>query len=206
MVVTSICQTLPIECELDVTSLANLPDNHPAPPPGGAGESSLKVRALFDQEESPLLRYAYSLVGRRAVAEEIVQDVFLQLHTLWDEVESPRAWLFRSVRNRSFKHNRDNKREVLTDEHDEAPTEAAKSETPEDVMLRKEAVGNLRLFVEELDEDDRQLVKLKYFDGLKYRDISERTGLSVGNVGYRLHHLLKGLAERMRQLGIDGLS
>ena len=75
-----------------------------------AGVSELTLQSLFDSEETPLLRYAFSLVGRRAVAEEIVQEVFLQLHAHWDEVDSPKAWLFTSVRNRAFKHLRDNKR------------------------------------------------------------------------------------------------
>lgn len=55
----------------------------------------------------------------------------------------------------------------------------------------------------ELTESDQQLVNMKYFENLKYREISERTGLSVGNVGYRLHHILKELASKLRPLGID---
>ena len=35
----------------------------------------------------------------------------------------------------------------------------------------------------ELNERDQLLIKLKYFEGLKYNEISERTGMSVGNVG-----------------------
>lgn len=54
----------------------------------------MRAAQLFDQEETALLRYAFSYVGRHEVAEEIVQEVFLQLHTRWDEVETPRAWLF----------------------------------------------------------------------------------------------------------------
>ena len=69
-----------------------------------------------------------------------------------------------------------------------------------------EAAGTLRLILEELSEADRQLVNLKYFESLKYRDISERTGLSISNVGYRLHHILKELAQKLDQLGIDGIS
>lgn len=48
------------------------------------------LRTLFDGEESSLLRFAFSLAGRRAVAEEIVQEFFLQLHTKWSEVNEPR--------------------------------------------------------------------------------------------------------------------
>ena len=76
--------------------------------------------------------------------------------------------------------------------------------TAESVANR--ATGALRKILAELEETDRQLVMLKYFDGLKYRDISAQTGLSVSNVGYRLHHILKDLAARLRPLGIDEIS
>ena len=45
---------------------------------------------------------------------------------------------------------------------------------------------------------------MKYFEGLKYSQISQRTGMSVGNVGYRLHHILKGLADSLRRAGVEG--
>ncbi len=58
----------------------------------------------------------------------------------------------------------------------------------------------------ELEEADRCLVHLKYFENRRYREIGEATGMSIGNVGYRLHHILKELAEKLRQMGIDGVS
>ena len=164
------------------------------------------LRELFDSEESSLLRYAFSLTGRRAVAEEIVQEVFLRLHTQWDEVQSPRAWLYRSVRNRAFNHHRDNKREILSFDGRDRQSVGSDDDTPDSRLLRRELSAELRLIIEELADDDRQLVKLKYFQNLKYCDISAQTGLSIGNVGYRLHHILKGLAEKLRRLGIDDLS
>ncbi len=173
---------------------------------GAQGLSELTLQTLFDTEETPLLRYAFALIGRRAVAEEIVQEVFLQLHTHWDDVESPRAWLFRSVRNRAYNYIRDNQREILEIDDGNVQSPNAEDETPEATLLRMEAIGALRQIVEELDETDRQLVKLRYFEGLKYRDISAQTGLSISNVGYRLHHILKELAGKLRPLGIDGMS
>lgn len=168
----------------------------------GQGVDGLTLWTLFESEETPLLRYAFALTGRRAVAEEIVQDVFLQLHKNWDQVETPKAWLMRSVRNRAFSYIRDNKREVLS--HDgNTPISSADEETPEEMLVRMEAAGALRQSLAELNETDRKLVKLKYFEGLKYSEISSKTGLSVGNVGYRLHHILKQLAEKLRPLGID---
>ena len=77
----------------------------------------LTLEEVFFEEESPLLRYAFGLLGRRELAEEVVQDAFLKLHEHWEEVEIPRAWLFRCVRNFAFNILRKNKRETL----DEAP-------------------------------------------------------------------------------------
>lgn len=161
--------------------------------------------ALFESEETPLLRYAFSLTGRRAIAEEIVQEVFLQLHANWEGVDNPRAWLFRSVRNRSYNHQRDGRREVGGDEISVAAA-ASEDDTPEEVLQRLEAAGFLRLLLAELEEADRRLVQLKYFEDLRYREIAERTEMSIGNVGYRLHHILKQLADKLRHLGIDGIS
>ncbi len=188
----------------NISAMPNTPPDH-GPIGDGARVSNRKdgsIQSLFIAEESPLLRYAFGLTGRRAIAEELVQEVFLQLHTHWETVENPKAWLYRSVRNRAYNHHRDNKREVFTDKIQEP--QAEKSESPENVLQRMEASGFLRMLVSELSKDDRQLVELKYFEDLKYRDIAEQTGLSVGNVGYRLHHILKELATKLKQLGIEG--
>ena len=172
----------------------------PGSEPGNSPEKP-DIRSLFEAEESPLLRYAFSLTGRRAVAEELVQEVFMQLYNHWDTVENPKAWLYRSVRNRSYNHNRDHKREVLTDKDQ---SESSNKDTPGELLQRMEAAGFLRLLISELEAKDRQLIELKFYKDLKYTEISEQTGLSVGNVGYRLHHILKNLAARLRELGIDG--
>jgi RNA polymerase sigma-70 factor (ECF subfamily) len=173
---------------------------------GAQEDKAIALRTLFDSEETPLLRYAFSLIGQRAVAEDIVQDVFLKLHKHWDEVDSPQAWLFRSVRNGVCDHIRNHRREILGSDHGATHEPDDRLESPEVTLLRGEATGTLRQLLDELDETDRQLVTLKYFEGLSYCGISSRTGLSEGNVGYRLHHILKALAAKLRPLGIDGIS
>jgi len=65
---------------------------------------------LFEREESAVLGFAIGLVGRRAVAEELVQEAFLRLHQLWGQVDNPRAWLYRSLRNLALNHLRDHSR------------------------------------------------------------------------------------------------
>jgi RNA polymerase sigma-70 factor (ECF subfamily) len=159
------------------------------------------VAALFESEESGLLRFAIGLVGRRTVAEELVQETFLRFHQVADEVENPRGWLYRSLRNLALNHLRDRPAESALDE-ERAPAHDA--QLPAETLGREEAVGLVRLLLAEMPAEDRHLIQLKYHEELKYQEISRRSGLSVGNVGYRLHHLLKGLAESLRRAGIEG--
>lgn len=163
-------------------------------------EEKPTLRQVFAAEESPLLRFAYGLVGQRETAEDLVQEAFLRLHEHWEEVSNPRAWLFRSIRNLALNHLRDHRREtsIETGREWESP-----SPDPEQALGKLEAIGTLQLLVSELHEDDRQLISLKYHEGLKYDQISQRTGLSVSNVGYKLHHSLKHLADSLRRLGVE---
>jgi RNA polymerase sigma factor (sigma-70 family) len=163
-------------------------------------EEKSSLRQVFATEESPLLRYAYGLVGQRETAEDLVQDAFVKLHAHWDEVTHPRAWLFRCVRNLSLSHIRDHKRETPIGEGQEFQSPDL---GPEQALGKLEAIGTLQLLVAELHEDDRALISLKYREGLKYDQISQRTGLSVSNVGYKLHHALKNLADSLRRLGVE---
>jgi RNA polymerase sigma factor (sigma-70 family) len=175
----------------------------------GNGESPLRwsmkdgivsLRALFDTEESALLRYAYGVVGQREEAEDLVQEAFLRLHQHWQDVENPRAWLYRSIRNMALNHLRDHRREVSIGEDREWAGEAPQAD---EVLSRMEAVGVLRMLLAEMPERDKELIAWKYDKGLSYEEMSKRSGLSVSNVGYKLHHLLKGLAHGMRRMGVE---
>jgi RNA polymerase sigma-70 factor (ECF subfamily) len=163
-------------------------------------DPKLTIAALFESEESALLRYAIGLVRRPSVAEDLVQETFLRLHPIWREVENPRGWVYRTLRNLALNHLRDHR------EPSELQEETAKSPAalPAEELERNEALGLVRTLLAELPEEDRTLIQFKYHEDLKYQEISRRTGLSVSNVGYRLHHLLKGLADGLRKAGIQG--
>ena len=177
---------------------------------GGVPPTSLE--AVFEAEQRPLLRYAFGLVGRREVAEELVQDAFLRLHQHWEEVRQPRAWLFRCVRNRAYNHLRDHKREMLSSSDTSESQGAADSgvkrqmgqEAPDDVLGKLEAAGLLHVLVQKLDARDREILRMKYVEGATYLEIAQQAGMSVGNVGWRLHHLLKNLADGLRRSGVEG--
>jgi RNA polymerase sigma-70 factor (ECF subfamily) len=173
-------------------------------PNAAAMEDKPTLRQVFDAEESALLRFAHGLTGQRETAEDIVQDAFLKLHTHWHEVQQPRPWLFRCVRNLALNHLRDNKR---TSSIETNPQTSKEWETPipdpNAALGKLEAIGTLQLLISQLPEADRTLVSLKYLSGLRYEEIAVQTQLTVSNVGYKLHHTLKSLASSLRQLGIE---
>ena len=58
------------------------------------------------------------------------------------------------------------------------------------------------LGMDALDERSREVVRMKFTENLSYKEISVRTGLKIGHVGYLLHHALKAMAEELSKNGV----
>jgi RNA polymerase sigma factor (sigma-70 family) len=164
------------------------------------------IEELFGALESPLLGYALRLTGQRGVAEDIVQDAFMKLHEQFEDVREPRKWLYRTVHNLALNHRRDTGKIVSLEEKSEETSGGAETADPQPLpdeqIVRLEGIGLVRLSLETLDKRSRELVQMKFHDGLSYKEIAGRTGLSVSNVGYVLHHALKAIADELAKNGI----
>jgi len=180
-------------------------NDSPAAPAAGepvaaTGSRPASIAELFEAEESALLRFALGIVRHRDIAEELVQESFLRLQRLWTQIENPRGWIYRCLRNLALNHLRDYPPQAELAE-ERTPDEAR---LPREKLGRDEAVGTVRMLLAELPEADRNLVQLKFVEELSYEEISRRTGLSLGNVGFRLHRILKLMLKRMNRAGIEG--
>jgi RNA polymerase sigma-70 factor (ECF subfamily) len=156
------------------------------------------IEEVFAALESPLLAYARRLVGDFAAAEDVVQDAFMKLHSQFQQVRTPQPWLYRTVHNLAVDHQRLASRIVLVDDRnseDMPANDTADSQPmPDEQIARWEGIGLVRLVLETLDARSRELIRLRFEEELSYKDIAESTGLTVGNVGYILHHALKAMA------------
>ena len=158
---------------------------------------------LFIEEECRFIQFAYGIVGQREIAEEMVQEMFYRLHEHWDEVDRPRPWAYKALRNLCISCLRDRKRKGnLENEYGELTDQ--ENEEPDQELIRLETNGMVRLFISELTEKDQELIKLKYTEEVSYAEIARRTGLSISNVGYRLHHIIRGLSDSLKRAGMTG--
>ena len=74
-----------------------------------------------------------------------------------------------------------------------------RGKSPLEIFEIKEGGEKIRAAVKILPEDSRQVISLAYFQGLKYREITERLGIPIGTVKSKLHHaksLLKELVAK----------
>jgi RNA polymerase sigma-70 factor (ECF subfamily) len=164
------------------------------------------IEELFMALESPLLAYAFRFVGQVELAEDIVQEVFMRLHAQFEEVREPKKWLYRTVHNLALNHQRDSRKIVSLElKHEEATENLDTTDPqplPDEQIARLEGIGLVRLSMKALDKRSRELVRLKFNEGLTYKEIAGKTGLTISHVGYLLHHAMKAIADELAKNGV----
>ncbi len=174
---------------------------------GAAAPPCATIVEWFDTLEAPLLTYARRLLADPALAEDMVQEAFMRLHAQFDQVRQPRSWLYRTVHNLALNHRRQSGRIVAlasTTTGDDAPATEPPDPLPppDEELARAEGIGLVRRQLQHLSSRDQELLRLKFNEELSYQEISQRTGLTVGHVGYLLHHSLKSLAAELAKAGL----
>ena len=137
---------------------------------------------VFRRRYEPMVRVAFLLVGSQAEAEDVVQDAFARVELRWSRIDNPEGYLHRCVVNRSH-----------------------------DVLRRRRLEQRFRLLrrdeTSELQADEladalaalsprrRAAVVLRYYAGLREREIAEALGVRPGTVKSMLHRALSELRE-----------
>ena len=176
----------------------------------------------FREVVLPHLDAAYNLarfLARDAdAADDIVQDAFLRAFRAFNGYRGgdARAWLLAIVRNcaRTWANNRVRDRArceplddpVRTEGRPEGEAETREfwdpdAVTPEAVILRDGEAAFLRRAIETLPKDFREVLVLREFDDLSYREIAEITAAPIGTVMSRLARARTMLSAAWRRLG-----
>ena len=148
--------------------------------------------------------YAYQTLNDREEAMDMVQEAFTRFFKEEQKVREPKAWLYRTTRNLCISHLRKHGRMNTIGEEEQMDfldDSGGKEEDPAKKMERKEARGRVRHAISILPDDLRELIKMKFDQKMSYKEISKKSGLSVSNVGYKLHGVIKDLAVEMKAEG-----
>jgi len=158
----------------------------------------IEVTDLFDQLRAPLLRYLSAFGLSAQDSEEVVQEVFLALF-LHLRSDKPRtniqAWIFRVAHNLGLKRFHAVRKTSAAGIEQVAPADAALN--PEEQAASRQRNIKLMSVVRALPEQDRRCLYLRA-EGLRYREIVEVLGISLGAVAQSLERSLEKLSRADR--------
>lgn len=149
---------------------------------------------MLYEYEGPLLRYAFKLCNDLETARDAVQDTFMKLcREDRDKIESYLVkWLFKVCRNRVFEILRkENRMQALSKVYLEKTADS--SGTPAESAKLTDDKHVIRELMKDLPEKEQEVLRLKFQNGLSYKEISDITSLSVSNVGFILYKTIKQL-------------
>lgn len=157
---------------------------------------------LYDQTSRLVYGLAQRILANHADAEEVTSDVYSYVWrsaSTFDESRgSALAWLMVLTRSRALDRVRSRalnlKRHLSIDSAASVPSTGADAETNAWMAERTRLV---RLALEDLPEEQRELLELAYFDGLSHSELASQSGLPLGTVKTRIRMGITKLRERL---------
>ena len=152
---------------------------------------------LYDRYVQSIYRYVYSRVGGTHEAEDITSQTFMAAYESlgrYRERGQFSAWLFRIAQSKLNDHFRRSRREVGL----EAAGEILEREDALGTLIRAEELSRIRSLISHLDEDEQELIRLRYVADLSFAEIADLLGRredAVKKSVYRLLARLKGQVE-----------
>jgi len=164
-----------------------------------AGDESA-LSALYDRYSPLLFGMLMRVLNDRQAAEEVLQDLFLQLWRNAGQFDASRgslpAWLMVIGRNRAISRLRGRRdREVLEEEEGDFAGTFVSPQNIEDEAARAEMARTVSAALEKLPTEQRQAVELAYFEGMTQTEIAAKTGAPLGTVKTRVRTAMQALRQ-----------
>ena len=165
------------------------------------------LKMLINRHKSKIFTSIYLLVKDRALAEDIFQDAFLKIiKTIKDGRYAEQGkflpWAIRVAHNLCMDHFRRSKQMIpvtLPDGQDISVLFGA-GDLASDGIEKREVHDSVRRLVESLPEQQREVIVLRIYADLSFKEISELTGVSIntalGRMRYALINLRKMIVDR----------
>jgi len=166
---------------------------------------------LFNRHKDRVFAFIMSKVKDRELTEDIFQDTFIKvINSLqkgkYNEEGKFLPWMMRIAHNLIIDHFRKSSkmRKVRsTEEFDIFNLLDNGNENQEEMMIKKQIYNDLRLLVEELPLDQKEVLKLRYFEEMSFKKISLITGVSINTALGRMRYALINLRKLAEKQHID---
>ncbi len=139
---------------------------------------------LYRRTSAKLFGICIRLLGSEAEAEDVLQEVYLIVWNKADRFDpqkaSPITWLAVSARNKAIDRLR--LRRLPTDPLDSADDVGDDAPSALDVLETDQEQRRLANCLDELDEQQRSMIRSAFFDGASYPELAEREGVPLGTM------------------------
>ncbi len=166
-----------------------------------AGGDERAFADLYQLYGVPLFNYLRYLVNDEAVAEDLLQDVFV---AVWNAAKRFRGesqvktWIYHIAHNQAVSWFRRHHRIV----HAEGQEKPSGEPDLEDRMIDQWRNDQIKAALNQLSPTHREVVELAYFHNLSYNEISDVVGCPVGTVKSRMSYARRSLNIVFQQLGL----
>ncbi|WP_319591489.1 sigma-70 family RNA polymerase sigma factor [uncultured Draconibacterium sp.] len=171
--------------------------------------NQLAFKKLVDTHQKLVVNTCYGLVQNREDAEDVAQEVFVEVYRNIEKFRSDSklsTWLYRIAVNRSLNHIRDNKKHKWFQGFDDEEAAANKdllraktadSDEPEYDLENKQRALILKEAINSLPKNQKVAFTLSKYEELSYHEIAEVMDLSVSSVESLLFRAKKGLQKKL---------
>jgi len=150
-----------------------------------ARQDEAALALLYAQFSTPVYSLALQILRDPGLAQEVTQDTFMKVWQhprAWDSAKGQfSSWLLTTARYTAIDRLR---REIRRTGRDSALDETAAAEDVDEAPHRD--LQQLHVLLSELPSEQRQVVELAYFQGLKHSELAERLAIPLGTVKTRL--------------------
>ncbi len=168
------------------------------------------LETLLNKHNQRLTGFIYSKVGDREVTEDIFQDTFMKvIRTLkrgaYNEEGKFLPWVMRIAHNLIIDHFRKNKRMPMLKGADSMNLFALISDEKlniEGQIIKKQIDSELTTLIKELPEDQQEVISMRMYRDMSFKEISECTGVSINTALGRMRYALINLRKLVDQNNI----
>jgi RNA polymerase sigma-70 factor (ECF subfamily) len=159
------------------------------------------LESLIKRHQSRIFGFIYSKVGDRDLADDIFQDTFIKvIRTLksnaYNEEGKFLPWVMRIAHNLIVDHFRHNKKMPLYRETEEFSIFSVMTDdslTIENKLISDQVTKDLRQLVEELPDDQKEVLTMRLYQDMSFKEISEATGVSINTALGRMRYAVINL-------------